>query len=166
MADALSRENGDLNDIHRKNTNGEYLGGEYDVESQLMGKSLTRADTAAWVTKHPSRIPDDGIFLYFTSILYLAMRKKELTYIVEFTGPDDPLNPLNWTVRKRVWATILLSFTTFAVTFASSVFSSGLRVVAAEFDISLEVATLGTSLFVLGFAVGPLVRPPFLLGHF
>ena len=38
---------------------------EYDLESQTpaastMGKSLTRADTAAWVTKHPSRIPDDG----------------------------------------------------------------------------------------------------------
>jgi MFS transporter, DHA1 family, multidrug resistance protein len=85
------------------------------------------------------------------------MRKKEATYIVEFTGPDDPLNPLNWTVRKRVWATILLSLSTFVVTFASSVFSSALRVVAKEFNISNEVATLGTSLFVVGFALGPLV---------
>lgn len=86
------------------------------------------------------------------------MRKKELTYIVEFEGPHDPLNPLNWTVRKRVFATVLLSFTTFVVTFASSVFSSALRVVAIEFNVSDEVATLGTSLFVVGFAVGPLVR--------
>jgi hypothetical protein len=31
-----------------------------DVEAQSVGRSLTRADTAAWVTKHPSRIPDDG----------------------------------------------------------------------------------------------------------
>jgi MFS family permease len=85
------------------------------------------------------------------------MRKKELTYIVEFEGPDDPLNPLNWSIRKRVVATVLLSLTTFVVTFASSVFSSALRVVAVEFHISDEVATLGTSLFVVGFALGPLV---------
>jgi DHA1 family multidrug resistance protein-like MFS transporter len=91
------------------------------------------------------------------SVDHLAMRKKEKTYIVEFTGPDDPLNPLNWPVRKRVWATILLSLTTFVVTFASSIFSSGIRPISAEFHISNEVATLGTSLFVLGFAVGPLV---------
>jgi MFS transporter, DHA1 family, multidrug resistance protein len=89
--------------------------------------------------------------------LMAAMRIKEKTYIVEFTGPDDPLNPLNWSIRKRVFATILLSLTTFVVTFASSVFSSALRVVAVEFGISDEVATLGTSLFVIGFAVGPLV---------
>jgi len=38
-----------------------YDGQEHDEESQVgFGKSLTRADTAAWVTKHPSRIPDDG----------------------------------------------------------------------------------------------------------
>jgi DHA1 family multidrug resistance protein-like MFS transporter len=86
-----------------------------------------------------------------------AMRIKEKTYIVEFTGPDDPLNPLNWSIRKRVFATVMLSLTTFVVTFASSVFSSALRFVAVEFGISDEVATLGTSLFVVGFAVGPLV---------
>lgn len=89
------------------------------------------------------------------------MRKKEATYIVEFDGPDDPLNPLNWSIRKRVFTTLLLSLTTFVVTFASSVFSSALRVVAVEFDVSNEVATLGTSLFVVGFAVGPMVFPPF-----
>jgi MFS transporter, DHA1 family, multidrug resistance protein len=88
------------------------------------------------------------------------MRKKEATYIVEFEGPDDPLNPLNWTIRKRVITTILLSVTTFVVTFASSVFSSAIRVVAVEFGVSDEVATLGTSLFVVGFAVGPLIWGP------
>lgn len=87
------------------------------------------------------------------------MRKKELTYIVEFEGPDDPLNPLNWPVRKRIFATLLLSLTTFVVTFASSVFSSAVRAVAVEFKVSDEVAILGTSLFVVGFAIGPLVDP-------
>jgi MFS transporter, DHA1 family, multidrug resistance protein len=85
------------------------------------------------------------------------MRKKEKTYIVEFEGPDDPLNPLNWPVHKKIVATALLSFTTFAVTFASSVFSTATVPVSIEFHVSTEVVTLGTSLFVLGFAFGPLV---------
>jgi DHA1 family multidrug resistance protein-like MFS transporter len=46
---------------------------------------------------------------------------------------------------------------TFCVTFASSVFSTGTTAGAAEFGVSTEVSTLGTSLFVLGFAFGPLV---------
>jgi MFS transporter, DHA1 family, multidrug resistance protein len=89
-----------------------------------------------------------------TQLLIILAMRKEATYIVEFEGPDS-LNP---PLAKRISATILLSLTTFVVTFASSVFSCGLRVVAAEFDISQEVATLGSSLFVLGFAVAPLLR--------
>jgi hypothetical protein len=74
--DAMGRTTGDLEPLHQTNTgrsnieaydNGEEYGNgeEYDLEAQsaaasTMGKSLTRADTAAWVTKHPSRIPDDG----------------------------------------------------------------------------------------------------------
>jgi hypothetical protein len=74
--DAMGRTTGDLEPLHQTNTgrsnsesydNGEQYGNEeeYDLEAQsappsTMGKSLTRADTAAWVTKHPSRIPDDG----------------------------------------------------------------------------------------------------------
>jgi DHA1 family multidrug resistance protein-like MFS transporter len=90
-------------------------------------------------------------------VLSAAMRKKELSYIVDFEGPGDPLNAQNWSVPKKVSATLLMGLTTFVVTFASSVFSAALHQVAAEFGVSTEVATLGTSLFVLGFALGPLV---------
>jgi len=32
-----------------------------DLEAQApVSRALTRADTAAYITKHPSRIPDDG----------------------------------------------------------------------------------------------------------
>ena len=110
--------------------------------------------------KVASRPPPTTPPLHFQPNIRAAVRNKEKTYIVEFDGPDDPLNPLNWSVRRRVSATILLGLTTFVVTFASSVFSAGLRVVAVEFNVSVEVATLGTSLFVLGFAVGPLVWGP------
>src|SRR5215471_14967297 len=88
--DAMS--NREISDLHRESM---AKGNEqYDLELQgpPMGRGLTRTDTAAWVTKHPSRIPDEGTTYPVKLALTLAMRKKELTYIVEFEGPDDPLN--------------------------------------------------------------------------
>jgi len=52
-ADAM---NGQGIDLHRQSTESSNT----DLEAQSMERPLTRADTAAWVTKHPSRIPDDG----------------------------------------------------------------------------------------------------------
>ena len=81
--------------------------------------------------------------------------------LVEWDGPDDPENPMNWPLKKKWTVTMLLSLMTLTITFASSVFSAATEVVAHEFDIGLEVAILGTSLFVLGFTFGPLVWGPF-----
>ena len=63
--------------------------------------------------------------------------------------------------KSRKWAiAILQSLSTFAVTFASSVYVSSIEGVVRHFDVSQEVLTLGLSLFVLGFALGPLIWAP------
>jgi hypothetical protein len=80
--------------------------------------------------------------------------------LVEWDGLDDPGNPMNWKTSKKWIVTIMLGFMTFCVTFASSVFSNATVPTAEEFGVSTEVTTLGTSLFVLGFGVGPLVWGP------
>lgn len=80
--------------------------------------------------------------------------------LVNWNGPDDPENPMNWGKARKWVLTMSLAFMTLNITFASSVFSTATMVVAKQFDISLEVSTLGTSLFVLGFAFGPLVWGP------
>lgn len=49
----------------------------------------------------------------------------------------------------------------FRITFASSVFSTATVPTAKLFYVSMEVTTLGTALFVLGFALGPLIWGPF-----
>lgn len=74
---------------------------------------------------------------------------KEEGNIIGWDGPDDPQNPKNWTKAKKYIATVLYASMTFCITFASSVFSTATMVTAAEFGVSTEVMTLGTSLFVL-----------------
>lgn len=44
--------------------------------------------------------------------------------------------------------------------FASSAYSGGMSGIRDEFDVSGEVAVLGISMFVLGFAIGPLFWAP------
>ncbi|KAH6974340.1 major facilitator superfamily domain-containing protein [Ilyonectria sp. MPI-CAGE-AT-0026] len=80
--------------------------------------------------------------------------------IVGWDGPDDPENPMNWPNRKKWMVTVSLGMLTWVVTFASSIFSTATVPAAEEFGVSTEVMTLGTSLFVLGFAFGPLIFGP------
>lgn len=82
-------------------------------------------------------------------------------YVVEFDGPDDPIHPQNWTFKKKLTIAAILSYTSLSSTFTSSIFSASTRAFAQYWGVSLEVATLGTSLYVMGYAVGPLVWGPF-----
>lgn len=69
--------------------------------------------------------------------------------LIEWDGPDDPENPMNWPSSQKWTVTMALAFMTFCITFASSVFSTATQVTATEYGVSVEVTTLGTSLFVL-----------------
>jgi MFS transporter, DHA1 family, multidrug resistance protein len=54
----------------------------------------------------------------------------------------------------------MLGYTTLLAAFTSSIFSAATFAVAAEFDVSTEVGLLGLSLYVLGFATGPIFWAP------
>lgn len=77
--------------------------------------------------------------------------------LVGWDSEDDPANPMNWHRGKKIGITLLLGFTTMGASFASSSFSPTFGAISEEFGVSTEVATLSLSLFVLGFAFGPLV---------
>ncbi|KIW94645.1 uncharacterized protein Z519_04621 [Cladophialophora bantiana CBS 173.52] len=67
---------------------------------------------------------------------------------------ESPFDLPAW--RKWVITTLLALMTT-AVTFASSVWSAAIAATSKEFNVSETVSLLGVSLYVLGFAVGPIV---------
>lgn len=54
----------------------------------------------------------------------------------------------------------MLGYTTLVAAFGSSIFSAATTVVAGVFHVSTEVGTLGLSLYVLGFATGPIIWAP------
>lgn len=88
-------------------------------------------------------------------------------HVVGWDGDNDPENPMNFSLARKIWMSSMASFMTFGVSFASSVFSADTRVTAKEFNVSEEVMVLGVSLYVLGFACGEPVVPigPIAMSH-
>jgi len=80
-------------------------------------------------------------------------------YVVNWLD-RDPRNPQNFPEWKKWWLTGLVAIATLAVAFVSSAYTGGVEQIIRQFGTSDEVVTLGVSLFVLGFAVGPLMWAP------
>ncbi|BGP14481.1 hypothetical protein JCM10213_004603 [Rhodosporidiobolus nylandii] len=82
-------------------------------------------------------------------------------YVVKW-AECDPENPMEWRGSAKWLITANAALSTLCVAFASSVYSGGLQDYLNYFEGStVTVITLGISLFVLGFAVGPLLWAPF-----
>ena len=91
-----------------------------------------------------------------------SRRSEKDTSLVTWDGPDDPMNPKNWS-RQRKWAaTITVSLFTFISPVSSSMIAPALFDIATEFgeDPNSSTIPLALSVFVLGFAIGPLFIGP------
>ncbi|KAK0674378.1 major facilitator superfamily domain-containing protein [Cercophora samala] len=82
-------------------------------------------------------------------------------YIVDFLpGNSDPFNPMTYPNYKKWIITLLQAVATLAVAFASTAYSGGVFEIIRYFQVTPTMATLGISLFVFGFAIGPLLWAP------
>ncbi|OGM50533.1 hypothetical protein ABOM_000885 [Aspergillus bombycis] len=80
-------------------------------------------------------------------------------HIISWT-PNDALNARNYGTARKVIIIALSGLSTLSVAFASSSYSGDISSICQDFEVSVEAATLGLSLYVLGFAVGPLLWAP------
>lgn len=81
-------------------------------------------------------------------------------YNVAYDGPDDETFPHNWSFSKKILTCLAVGLSAFVVSMGSAMFSQGSFELMREFNIGSEVAVLGTSLFVFGFASGPIIWGP------
>lgn len=81
--------------------------------------------------------------------------------VVFWDGPDDKANPKNWPMWRK-WCTILIvSMITMVIALASSACSPGVPDIMDEFhEHSTVLSGFIVSVYVLGFAVGPLIIAP------
>lgn len=122
--------------------------GNNDVAS----KSIMRKILSTIPSQHP-----DQVEMHTHRLEHL---KTDSEHLVQFDGPDDPYNPLNWTFTKKAVTTILYGLITMGSAWASSAYSPAISDIEKEYQISNEVGQLGTSLFLLGVGLGPLLWAP------
>ncbi|KAJ7153569.1 major facilitator superfamily domain-containing protein [Mycena crocata] len=73
---------------------------------------------------------------------------------------DDPENPKNWSMARRATINFLLCLWVLTLTYSSTAYVSSLPTLMQRYQMSQEVAILGVTLTVLGFAAGPLLFGP------
>ncbi|KAF2144372.1 uncharacterized protein K452DRAFT_349533 [Aplosporella prunicola CBS 121167] len=122
-----------------------------DLESQP-----TRPARIAWLTQvfNPKVVTD-----HVKNSHYEGSGTDEDPYVVNWL-PDDPRNPMNYPTSVKWAITMLVAIATLAVAFVSSAYSGGASKIMIEFEVEQEIVILGVSLFVLGFAIGPLIWAP------
>lgn len=79
-------------------------------------------------------------------------------FLVEWQGLSDKGNPQNMPIWRKWLVTMTLALLVLTTTFSSAVFSVAANVISQEYGVPVETAVFGgTSLFMLGFAVGPII---------
>ncbi|KAH6849744.1 major facilitator superfamily domain-containing protein [Chaetomium sp. MPI-CAGE-AT-0009] len=121
-----------------------------DVESQQ-----GRNNPSHWfLVRH-----QDGVTDAVLNYSYPGQGTPESPYVVDFL-PQDGSNPMQYSRTKKWIITMLQALATLAVAFVSTAYSGGVYEIIRYFHVSTIVAILGVSLFVLGFAIGPLLWAP------
>ena len=103
--------------------------------------------------------------------------EKNNLYIVSWYGDHDPevsvhqrrerwpnltpkQNPRSWSQAKKFFVTFEICLLTTSVYIGSSIFTAGIEDFMKEFQVSQVVATLGLTLFVAGYGLGPMIWAP------
>ncbi|KAI5866396.1 major facilitator superfamily domain-containing protein [Durotheca rogersii] len=84
---------------------------------------------------------------------------KDDPYLVTFMD-SDPRDPMQFPPWLRWTLCLTAGYVTFSVAFISSGYTSGVRDISIDLEASPELVTLGLSLFLIGFALGPFVWGP------
>ncbi|KAF5639070.1 hypothetical protein F52700_4239 [Fusarium sp. NRRL 52700] len=117
-------------------------------------------DTRTKVLPHWRLVIDQaGVTPEVLAYNYQGSGTEQDPFVVQWI-PNDPRNPQQWSDSKKWFITLSVAFATLAISLISSAYTGGMEQIIRDFHISQEVATLGVSLFVLGFALGPLLWAP------
>ncbi|TVY52931.1 putative transporter [Lachnellula cervina] len=81
-------------------------------------------------------------------------------YLVDLTGDDDPASAQSWPLRRKLRNAAVLGFDTLVASWGSSVYSAAVQPVSKEFHVGTVVSILGLTLYICGFATGPLAFAP------
>ena len=157
----ISSANGSL---HRSSTQGSSL-------SRPSSRATSRANSTASRPNHLSTAQTRstigaGLGQTLTGVEVRTRKTNEggpergKVFVVGYQGPDDPLNPHNWSKTKRVAITLLVASIGLIVGVASSIDSAAIPQASKEFHVSEVTESLATAIYLVGFGFGAFTAAP------
>lgn len=80
--------------------------------------------------------------------------------LIDWYSTDDSANPQNWSWKKKAVAAAIINLYTFGVYSSSAIITPAQEEIMTRFNVSYAEASLGLSMYVIGYGIGPLVRFP------
>ncbi|KAF2842345.1 putative caffeine resistance protein 5 [Patellaria atrata CBS 101060] len=90
----------------------------------------------------------------------LDLERGKDVHIIYWSGPDDPENPMNWSLFKKSFVTFQICLLTVSVYIRSAIYSAGVLDVMRVFGVGEVAALSGLTTFVAGYGVGPMLWSP------
>jgi len=91
------------------------------------------------------------------SSIIAPQRTADGVILVDWYTTDDPENPQNWNSWKKAWVAFIIWAYTFSVYAASAIYTSAEPQIMEKFGVGQSKASLGLSIYVLGYGTGPMV---------
>jgi MFS family permease len=126
---------------------------EADAESQA------RASAPAKLSYFRALVDQAAVTQDVLNHKYIGDGTAESPFQVEFIE-NDTRDPMKFSSSRKWLITLVQAGATLSVSFGSSAFSGGIGSLVEDMGVSTEVAILTVSLYVLGFAIGPLLWAP------
>jgi len=87
-------------------------------------------------------------------------RTSDNRLLVTWYTSDDQANPQNWSIRKKALVILQIYMYTLAIYIAGSIYTPAIPTLIEKYHLSPSVASLGLSMYVLGYGLGPLIFSP------
>lgn len=123
-------------------TNLSHISSQRDLE-QAYADAVTQAEL--------SHIP---------SLPIAPQKTKDGTILVDWYTTTDDANPQNWSRGRKTLVVLLIYTYTFAIYMGSSIYTPSAPFIEEIYGVTPEVSSLGLSLYVVGYGIGPLLFSP------
>ena len=94
------------------------------------------------------------------SAIIVPVKTADGITLIDWYSTVDNENPQNWSSGRKVLVASIIFFYTFVAYTASAIYTPSIEGVMGRFNVSLPVASLGLSLYVLGYGTGPMLFSP------
>ncbi|GAA6015567.1 hypothetical protein JCM8202_001036 [Rhodotorula sphaerocarpa] len=132
-----------------------------DGEDVVGSASKPQPPVKRSTSPRPRRDPAPEVDLEKARRPSVEQEEEEEIIIVDWKGSDDPACPLNWSYSRRLLSTVTVAGFTLLAPLSSSAVAPAAQEIATALNITSDVEIqMSISIFVLAFAVGPLIFGP------